>query len=288
MSKFFCTLILALNLYTNMFAFNKIIYLISTPRSMSVAFMRMMQQRGDHIIFHEPSQCPFNTLTWPEMAKMVFKDNAPKTFEEVKANIFDAAKTKPVFVKEMVVAAHKIIPADLALLKNPDIYFVFLLRSPHATVTSYSKRAVNLPNDLADRIGCKVMYELFDVIQKNAKHKPLLILAEELFNDPVHIVQKFCGHVKIDFDEKYLSWPNLGPDFDGAIEWNEYKKIEFVQRWHGDAINSTGFGRPTKYEVNEQGEPTFSEVKNPEHKKLCIKAYEENLPYYNLLKQLIN
>ena len=37
------------------------------------------------------------------------------------------------------------------------------------------------------------------------------------------------------------------------------------------------------YDVDKDGKPTFDEIKNLEHKELCIKAYEENIVYYRML-----
>ena len=70
---------------------NKIVYLISPPRSLSVAFLRMMEARGDFTTMNEPSQWAYNVIENYEMAKPWFKNDAPQTFDEVKQIIFKKA-----------------------------------------------------------------------------------------------------------------------------------------------------------------------------------------------------
>ena len=271
---------------------NKLVYFISSPRSLSVSFTRMMQQRGDFSIFHEPCQCAFNTITWPDLASTIYKDTAPKTFETAKQLIIDESLQKPVFVKEMVIAAKHFLMHDEVFVTQPDVYFVFLIRSPHAVITSYCKTRlsltaadVSLPSDLSDRVGCKAMYELLHFIQKKAVHPPLLILTEDLYTNPTATVQAFCNHVDIAYDEQAMQWQDLGPDFDGAQEWHEYKHKDTVHRWHGTAIHSTGFTRPALYDVDEQGNPTFKEIKElkPEWLSFAQTCYEANIIYYKAL-----
>lgn len=260
---------------------NKLIYLISTPRSLSVAFLRMIQAHGQFTIFHEPSQCAFNSITWPELVPMIYLENAPKTFKAVKQKIFNELRYKNVFAKEMVFAVKDFLITDEEFLIHPDIYFVFLLRAPNETVISYCKNSIKIPNDLSHRIGCKAMYELIKVIKQKAKNPPFYIFTEKLYQNPHKIISEFCKHVGIEFKENALKWEDLGSDFAGEL-WNEYKKKEFVQKWHYDAIRSNGFNKPEIYETNKNG-PTFSEIINPDHRKIIIQAYQENLPYYKLL-----
>lgn len=265
-------------------AHNKIIYLISPPRSLSVAFTRMMQARGDFEVFHEPSQCLFNALVNPDRSTWTvwYRDEIWKSFDEVKEAILKEAQTKNVFVKEMGFALKEFIVNDNELLQDPDIFFVFLLRNPHSTTISYYKKLpVTLPN-LNDIIGYKPCYDIYNTICASGVRKPLIIKTEELYSDPAKIIQKFCHYCEIPFIPESLHWDDLGDSFSGIKEWHESKLCHVTQEWHGDAIKSTGFHKPHTYAIDENGNPTFEEIA-PEHREEYRQAYEYNKVYYDLL-----
>jgi hypothetical protein len=263
---------------------NKIIYLISSPQSLDVAFLRMMQARGDFALFHEPSQCAFNLKAWPELAQIIYRADAPKTFQETQRRITEHAQTRPVFVKEMAFAVHDFFMNNHALVTRPNVYFVFLVRNPHEVIISYCSKALNIPADLSARVSCKAIYELCGLVRRCGARQPLLIFADELAQNPARVVQRFSEYCGIEYDARALHWSDLGPDFDGAVEWHEYKLPEFVQRWHGEAIKSIGFCQLQAYAVDSQGNPTFEEVP-AEHRDQFVRAYQENLQYYQLLKR---
>ena len=76
---------------------------------------------------------------------------------------------------------------------------------------------------------------------------------------------------------------DLSSNFDGA-NWNEQKVGESIHHWHGTAIRSTAIKPARKYEVDAQGNPTFSEIKE-EYREKYRTMYEESKPYYDLLMQ---
>ena len=73
-------------------------------------------------------------------------------------------------------------------------------------------------------------------------------------------------------------------NFAGQSEWKDGKKVEFVQHWHGEAISSSRFIPLKAAELDEEGNPTFSEIENEEDRKVCYEAYLYNLPYYLKMK----
>lgn len=261
---------------------NKIIYFISTPRSLSTAFMRMMQTRGDFTLFHEPSMYIFLSKLYPEIKKD-FRPTTAQNFDEVQARVYTAAETNNVFVKEMAIVAKELILDQSEFLSDPDIYFVLMVRSPHSIAISFYNKLKEIPPLFADQIGSKTIYELLHGLKGKTAHDPYLILTEELYNNPEETIRRFCNHVGIPFDPKSLTWDDLGSDFNGIQEWHESKLVELTQYWHDNAIHSTGFGKPASYKLDSQGQPTFEEITNPKHRQLCIEAYQENLPYYQML-----
>ena len=62
--RFFTAFIFTLANLAHAEAPHKIIYFISTPRSLSTVFTRMIYGMGTFEIFHEPSQPIYNAKTW--------------------------------------------------------------------------------------------------------------------------------------------------------------------------------------------------------------------------------
>lgn len=278
-------IILSLLIYAPLCDAHKIVYLISPPRSLSVAFMRMIQARGDFTIFHEPSQyayCKNEDLTVIDS----FNKNAPATYTSVKQHIFNAAESNNVFVKEMSFAVYKNLLQDQDLMHDPRVYFVFLLRNPHHTILSWYQRQRAMGFDpRLDLINYGECYDLFNYVYSHAKHRPLVILSEDLYTHSTQTIQSFCNHVDIPFLEEALSWKDLGAEFTGQQEWHEIKIPAVTHTWHADAIRSTGFRQPSHYDTDAHNNPTFTEIDNLEDRIMCKKAYEYNKKYYDLIKQ---
>ncbi len=261
---------------------NKIIYLISPPRSLSVAFLRMMYARGDFKIMHEPCVLPYALIHYKDHTKDWFRKDVPQTFQEVKEKIIQEAETGNLFIKDISCACKDLFLNDIEFIKNTNIQFVFLLRNPHHVILSFYNRIKEIADGFSDLVDYKSCYEIFKEVKKFTVNTPIIIFTEDLYSKPKETVQKFCKAVQIPFIESSLSWENLGEDFEGFKEWHETKFKEHTQHWHGDAIKSTGFGKPAQYKVDENGKPTFSEITNETDKKACGKVYEENLKFYNL------
>jgi hypothetical protein len=266
------------------FAINKIVYLISPPRSLSVAFMRMMQARGDFAVFHEPSQKSYDLIHDQEFAQQSFVDNAPSTFSEVKQQIFETAAHRNVFVKEMSFAVRDFLIADKEIMQNPNVRFIFLVRNPHHSIISFYKKCASIPKNFSFLCGYQATYELFKAAQERGVRKPLIIYSEDLYENSENTAKLICNHLEIPFLPQSLSWQDLSSEFEGHQEWHETKFKEVTQHWHGEAIRSSGWGKPSSYHVDEHSQPTFEEITDSEHRLACQKAYEENKLYYDLMK----
>ncbi len=262
----------------------KIVFLISPPRSLSVTFLRMMGQRGDFAIFHEPGIAAFNFIYDPIFANTTFRSEALHTFQEVHDLILQTAENRQVFVKEMGFAAHEYLPQMSDVLSKPEAYFVFLIRNPHHSLISHYKKHPEVYDALHKVLSYKELYSIYREIQSKSTNPPLILLTVELYARPRETVQYFCDAVKIPFKEESLHWEDLGDQFSGLDEWKETKYQAMTQHWHKDAIRSTGFGMPmTAYAVDEEKRPTFEEIKNLEHREVYQRIYDENMPYYRLL-----
>lgn len=263
---------------------HKIIYLISPPRSLSVGFLRMMEARKDCVIMHEPSHWAWCYKHVYDDVQHWYKKDSATTFDQVKQTIFKHAEHTNVFIKEMSFAGRDFLINDPDFLANPQVYFVFLLRDPHSTIVSFTKKASSACRHrlFSYLMGYQAAYAIFEKVKACGAHPPLIILSEELAANPEKIVQQFCQHVGIPFKPEALHWDNLGTDFDGQ-EWGELKYKDAFQRWHAEAVTSTCFHPLTGYEKDAHGEPTFKEIAGDIERERCRKAYEENMIYYQLL-----
>lgn len=264
---------------------HKIIILVSPPRSLSTAFLRMMEARGDFYIMHEPFIKPY----WTNMSSSIFskeqlfRPETLETVEKVKQAILEKSQCSNVFVKEMSFSIRDFLLDDIDLLKQKNVYFVFLLRNPHHVVISFYRKAKMKGEDLSDFIGWidyKSVYELCNHVKKHGANVPILLRSEDLYINSEETIRQFCYAADIIFMPESLSWQDLGASFTGEHEWNDPKYQELVHYWHADAIHSTGFSVPSHYEIDDAGDPTFNEITDEKDRDICKKTYEENVIYY--------
>ena len=260
---------------------NKIIFLISTPRSLSVGFLRMMEARQDFEVFNELTNAPYVALYDQKYYEQTFREDCFKSYEEVTQFIFKQAGHSNVFVKEMAFAVPEFLTPDNWLLCFAD--FVFLVRKPQDVILSLYQKGVSVP-EIPKIMGYKEICELFEMVTAHAKNSPYLIFSEDLGERPLETVSLFCRHVGIPFKPELLTWENLGSQFTGQ-KWRDGKVETAVQYWHGDAIRSTCFSSLRTAEVDREGNPTFVEIENREDRMACRDLYLQSLPYYTTLKE---
>jgi len=262
-----------------------LIYLISTPRSLSTVFFRMMHARGDHITISEPGTDAYTYLYEPEACDVVCDAQTPKTFSEVQKFILVVAHQDiPIFIKEMGFAArHYLFGGKLGELILQEARPVFLIRNPHAALISLYKKRPEIFSALDDWMNYEALWNMFVFLCVQSIHKPHIIIAELLSTDPQTVISNFCMATNITFDESQLHWEQLK---DNALEypWN----TEAAAYWFDDVLISTGFIAATTYAVNEQGVPTFAEIENVEHRAYYQALYEKNLPYYEKFRSKCN
>lgn len=275
--------ILTFILCSDICATHKIIYFISPPRSLSVAFMRMIQERGDFAIFHEPSLNPFYKSLPSTPLGVGFTDNCAATTTKVVKRAFKQARTKNVFIKEMSFAADLLLTENGKFLTNKNVYFVFLVRNPHHSIISlYNKRSSIFHAHNPVYCGYEALSSCFKKVSSQAARKPYLILTEDLYNTPDQTIKDFCAYLDIPYKPEALHWQELDSVVNAQDEWHEVKTLKNAQHWHSEAIKSKGFDKPKQYKL-KNGVPTFEEITNDLHKAFVEAAYHENLKHYNEL-----
>lgn len=266
---------------------NKLIFLVAPPRSLSTAFLRMMQARGDFKICNEPATALYNQSHYPHSANFYIRQEE-QSYRSIREQLTSQLEKGNVFVKEMSFAFDEFIRSEPSLLEQSNIHFAFLLRNPHHCIISYYKK---MPQDYIDHMigqlshltAYRPLYQSYKTICEQAKNKPIILHAEQLISNPGQSVHSFCQQVDIPYVKDSLNWENLGAKFNGQEAWQEHKTSETTHHWHQEAILSTGFHTPTEYAVDEKQRPLFTEIENQEHRHICQQVYDDYLQHYQAL-----
>lgn len=201
-----------------------IIALWAHQRSMSTAFLRMMIERADVTVIHEPLVTLLDEGEVPlpdgRGGQVVVRDEEA-LFEHMK----ELARDRRVFFKDTV--EHRYAWLFEHPLAIADIEHTFIVREPRQTISSmyHMKPAITCPE-----VGYEHLFELFELARRLKEASPVVVNADRLVQDPRAVVGRYCEQVGLPFVEEALSWqPEDRP------EWSRTRK------WHIDVIGSSGF-----------------------------------------------
>jgi hypothetical protein len=274
---------------------HKLVISISQPCSLSVAFFRMIWQRGDFATSHEPGVYAWRMIDHPEyieaneyLTSEYFHEFS--TFAGVKQVISSLVEQQNTFVKEECYAAiHYLYDPDFIKANNPDI--VFLVRNPHYVLISLYKTLNSLHcNQVPGKKFCVIdyqnMWNLFNYLSSLKIKKPFIVNTDDLSNSPDQVVKQFCNYTEIPFKHESLQWEDLSNKFSNDRIWYDNPYARFDTIWHGKALSSTCFVQNTpSYHLDDNGNPTFEEIEDTNIRTTYLKLYEEMLPYYNLFME---
>jgi hypothetical protein len=216
----------------------RILALWAVPRSRSTAFFRMMCERGDFQVLHEP----FSYLA--EFGEAVVGGTPRRSEREVIAAIRGMAGAGPVFFKDTTDERYPAVLCDRRFLIE-DATHTFIIRHPAETIPSYY--AVN-PLVQRHQIGFERQYELFEAARQSAGETPIVIDADDLVAHPRRIVQAYCDRVGIRYLPNSLRW-RPGP----RPEWRP------SERWHAEVSASSGFHSGQRPTVDVRGHPILGD-----------------------------
>lgn len=233
---------------------HQIIGLWTYPRTISTAFERVMMERGDHEILHEPFSYLYYVHEQKATIPQEFVDSDhPVTYPAIKEMIFETARKGPVFFKDMAAHCFDHLQKDrefIARLSN-----TFLIRDPAKTIASFY--ALNADVSLAE-IGCEQLYRLYRNVESTIGSPPVVVDADDLEDDPAATMAAYCERVGIEFMPDSLTWSPQGS-----------KKWKIWEKWHRDAARSSGIVKNLE---------TFEEtVDNNAHLR---GYYDHHLPFY--------
>ncbi|MBN1171177.1 MAG: hypothetical protein JXA67_03305 [Micromonosporaceae bacterium] len=228
-----------------------VIALWSAPRCRSTAFARMMAERGDRVVVHEPlSQVV-------DFGEVKVDDRIAHTEHDVLAALRAIAAEKPVFFKDTTDFHYPGLLADQAFLAAAT--HTFIIRHPAEAIASHYLLNPDLGRD---EIGFARLHEIFNAVLVATGTTPVVIDADDLVDRPADTVRAYCSAVGIPFVPDALSWQSgMRP------EW------QATGRWHESTSSTVGFTRTTDGRVEVVTE-------NPVLRAYC----DYHLPYYEQLR----
>lgn len=234
---------------------NIIIPLWSIPRSISTAFERMMMERGDFKVIHEPFSYFFYAKEQSAAAVGMNVDpDHPQDFDAIMEMILQEAEEMPVFFKDM--SYHPFARADEAFMSH--FANTFIIRDPAITLVSHYK--LN-PEFTLTEAGYEMQHKMYEMVVKMTGKTPAIVDAEDIIASPFTVVKGYCEVVGIPFIPEALMW---GAEF--KPEWKTW------EIWHLDAAKSTGFIKDMEpFDFTVHDVPRLAEM------------YEQCMPYYQAL-----
>lgn len=228
-----------------------VLALWSAPRSRSTAFARMMAERGDRVVVHEP----FSQVV--DFGRASVGDRVAHDESDVLAALRAIAAKTPVFFKDTTDFHYPALLADRDFLAMAT--HTFIIRHPAGAIASH--HALN-PNLGREEIGFARLHELFEAVRAATGSTPVVIDSDDLLDRPEDTVRAYCEAVGIGFRPEALNWqPGMRP------EWQP------TSRWHEATSRTAGFTRGA-------GRGAETVAADP-----VLTAYlDYHLPYYEQLR----
>ncbi|MFN3209930.1 MAG: hypothetical protein ACE369_13195 [Roseovarius sp.] len=201
---------------------HKIIALWAHPRSMSTATERIMRERGDLDVLHEPFMYDYYVGQGRDFPGFEPVPGHPTTYEGICDLLTKRAETGPVFFKDMAFYVVPRMLKDAEMLER--LTHVFLVRRPEASLLSYHKLD---PDFTLENVGLEAQWRLYEAA-RDAGHDPVVIEAETVRADPRGVMRALWARIGLDYTEAAFDW-QAPPE-----EWDH------VSAWHENASSSSG------------------------------------------------
>lgn len=230
----------------------------SAPRARSTAFFRMMAERGDFIVVHEP----FSYLEMHGCADV--GGIRVESERDLLRALLDLPG--PVFAKETT--GHRYPEAVTAPEFLDGMTHTFLIRDPRETIPSYLKLE---PDARPESIGFGFLHEIYTAAAEHTGRQPVVVDAGDLMRDPEGTIRAYCAATGIPFVREALSWePTQRP------EWQPSR------RWHESVAASTGLGTAPERPPAPERPHAPAAVPGPDRAAAACLA--RHLPYYEALR----
>jgi hypothetical protein len=207
-----------------MSAAQKPIVLWAVPRSRSTAFLRIMLERGDLEVAHEP----FSYLQQDGHFKFAGR-RVTSTIELLDAMFEVNATERRVFAKDTSDYKYSALLEDRRLFS--EVTNIFMIREPHGTISSHY--AMN-PDATLDEYGFEYLHAIFEAVQSATGEVPLVIDGDDLVANPEATVRAYCSRVGLTFMPEAMRW-----DPGQQANW------QTTNRWHAEVAESSGLQAKT-------------------------------------------
>ncbi|WP_327106106.1 sulfotransferase-like domain-containing protein [Nonomuraea glycinis] len=213
----------------------KPIVLWAVPRSRSTAFLRIMLERGDLEVAHEP----FSYLQVDGHYEFAGR-RVTSTVGLLDVMLEVNAAERRVFAKDTTDYTYPPLLKDERLFN--DVINTFMIREPHGAISSHY--AMN-PGATLEEYGFEYLHAIFDAVRSATGEVPLVIDGDDLVADPETTVRAYCERVGLEFIPEAMHW-----DPGQRAHWQR------TDRWHAEVAESSGLvakppGRRETPDTNE-------------------------------------
>lgn len=213
----------------------KPIVLWAVPRSRSTAFLRIMLERGDLEVAHEP----FSYLQVDGHYELAGR-RVTSTVGLLDVMLEVNAAERRVFAKDTTDYTYPPLLKDERLFN--DVINTFMIREPHGAISSHY--AMN-PGATLEEYGFEYLHAIFDAVRSATGEVPLVIDGDDLVADPETTVRAYCERVGLAFKPEAMRW-----DPGRQANWQR------TDRWHAEVAESSGLvakppGRRETPDTNE-------------------------------------
>ncbi|MGH3870451.1 MAG: sulfotransferase family protein [Pseudonocardiaceae bacterium] len=229
----------------------KPIALWAVPRSRSTAFLRVMLERGDLEVVHEP----FSYLQLDGHFELAGR-RVTSTTELLDVMLAVNANKRRVFAKDTSDYKYTLLLEDERLFS--DIINTFMIREPRGAVSSHY--AMN-PKATLDEYGFEYLHAIFEAVRSTTGEVPLVIDGDDLVANPEATVRAYCEQVGLEFIPEAMRW-----DPGKRANWQR------TARWHAEVAESSGLvAKPPK------------QRETPDTNEHLRRVAEHHQPFYNAL-----
>jgi len=229
-----------------------VVALWAVPRSRSTAFLRMLIERGDLAVVHEP----FSNLA--AVGHFEIGDERATGIGE----LFDlllalAGRTgRRVFLKETTDYPYDEILRDSRLYT--EVTNTFMIRDPAAVVASHYAMNQSVHRD---EIGFERLHGMVEAVRRQTGRAPLVLDGDEVAAAPESATERFCQVTGLPHRPEALRW-----------QPGEQQAFARTRSWHREVEASSGFTtRSTRHAVRPDNDPRLA----------ALEAYHR--PFYQAL-----
>jgi hypothetical protein len=196
-----------------------VLSLWSAPRCRSTAFSRMIAERGDFRVVHEP----FSQLS--DFGEAKAGEHTVRSEDELIHALFQLAERGPIFFKDTTDFRYPAMLTSHRFLT--EVTHTFIIRDPARAIASHYRLNPQLSRD---EVGFSRLCEIFDAVKAATGRTPVVVDADELVADPTAVVRAYCEQLDMPFLPEALQWsPGMR---------NDWRK---TSRWHTATSSTSGF-----------------------------------------------